>query len=145
MLYVDASVIVSALTNEAETSLSQSWFAEQETSELAISDWTITEFHSALSVKVRTRTLGASHRAAALSVFTRLSAKSLQVLPVARDDFVAAARYADYSDLNLRAGDALHLAICANYGAKLRTLDRRLGEAGARLGVESFLVSARGR
>jgi uncharacterized protein len=135
MLYVDTSVIVSALTTETDTALSQSWLARQETSELTISDWTATEFASALSMKLRTGSLGADHRAAALSMFTRLCVESLLTLPVTREDFRAAARFADRSELNLRAGDALHLAICANHGASLCTLDRRLAEAAPRVGV----------
>jgi uncharacterized protein len=135
MLYLDTSVMVSALTNEADTALSQSWLARQETSELTISDWTATEFASALSMKLRTGGLGADHRAAALSAFTRLCVESLQTLPVTREDFRAAARFADQSELNLRAGDALHLGICANHGASLCTLDRRLAEAAPRVGV----------
>jgi uncharacterized protein len=115
MLYVDTSVLVSALTNEGETTLSQNWLAKQEPSELTISDWTVTEFASALSIKLRPGSLGAKHRAAALSAFTRLSEESLQVLQVAREDFRGAARYADQSGLNLRAGDALHLAICQSW------------------------------
>jgi uncharacterized protein len=135
MLYVDTSVIVSALTTETDTALSQSWLARQETSELTISDWTATEFASALSMKLRTGSLGADHRAAALSMFTRLCVESLLTLPVTREDFRVAARFADQSELNLRAGDALHLAICANHGASLCTLDRRLAEAAPRVGV----------
>jgi uncharacterized protein len=54
---------------------------------------------------------------------------------VEREDFRVAARLADQSELNLRAGDALHLAICANHGASLCTLDRRLAEAAPRVGV----------
>jgi uncharacterized protein len=135
MLYVDTSVIVSVLTKEADTALSQIWLARQETTELTISDWTVTEFASALSMKLRTGALNADHRAAALSAFTRLCVESLRTLPVAREDFRAAARFVDQSDLNLRAGDALHPAICANHGATLCTLDRRLGEAAPRFGV----------
>jgi predicted nucleic acid-binding protein len=82
MLYVDTSVIVSALTNEADTALSQIWLAGQERSELTISDWTTREFASALSTKMRTGALGADHRAAALSAFTRLCAESFRTLPV---------------------------------------------------------------
>ena len=146
MLYIDTSVLVSALTSEADTALSQTWLAKQETSELTISDWTVTEFASALSIKLRTGSLGAQDRAAALSTFTRLSAETFRVLQVTREDFRAAARYADQSQINLRAGDALHLAICANHGARLCTLDRRLGKAASQVGVESVLLSAsRGR
>ena len=143
MLYVDTSVLVSALTNETDTSRSQTWLAEQAASELTISDWTVTEFASALSIKLRTGTLSELHRAAALSAFTRLSSESFRVLPVARDDFRSAARLVDQSQLNLRAGDALHLAICASHGAMLCTLDRRLAEAAPRGGVEALLLSAR--
>jgi predicted nucleic acid-binding protein len=135
MLYVDTSVIVSALTKEADTALSQIWLARQETSELTISDWTVTEFASALSMKLRTGALNADHRADALSAFTRLCAESLRTLPVTREDFRSAARFVDQSELNLRAGDALHLAICANHGASLCTLDRRLADAAPRIGV----------
>lgn len=135
MLYVDTSVIVSALTNEVDTALSQTWLARQETSELTISDWTMTEFASALAIKLRTGALGVDHRAAALSAFTRLCVDSFRTLPVAREDFRTAVRFADQSELNLRAGDALHLAICANHGASLCTLDRHLAQAAPRVGV----------
>ncbi|MGC2782947.1 MAG: type II toxin-antitoxin system VapC family toxin [Roseiarcus sp.] len=135
MLYVDTSVIVSALTNEVDTALSQTWLARQETSELTISDWTMTEFASALAIKLRTGALGVDHRAAALSAFTRLCVDSFRTLPVAREDFRTAVRFADQSELNLRSGDALHLAICANHGASLCTLDRHLAQAAPRVGV----------
>jgi predicted nucleic acid-binding protein len=37
--------------------------------------------------------------------------------------------------LGLRAGDALHLAVCAEHGATLCTLDQRLAEAAPSVGV----------
>jgi predicted nucleic acid-binding protein len=143
MLYVDTSVLVSALTNEINTAHSQIWLAEQPASDLTISDWTVTEFASALSIKLRTGALSTLHRAAALSAFARLSSESFQVLPVARADFHIAARLTDQSQLNLCAGDALHLAVCASHGATLCALDRRLGEAAPHVGVEALLLSAR--
>ena len=51
-----------------------------------------------------------------------------------------AARFADQYALGLRAGDALHLAICADRGAIICTLDRRLAEAALALGVETALL-----
>src|SRR5205807_6668753 len=99
-----------------------------------------TEFSSALSIKLRTGQINARHRADALAMFTRLSADSLAILPVSGLQFRAAARFADQHALGLRAGDALHLAICADHGATLCTLDRRLGEAGLALGVKTKLL-----
>lgn len=103
MLYVDTSVIVSALTNEVDTALSQTWLARQETSELTISDWTMTEFASALAIKLRTGALGVDHRAAALSTFTRLCVDSFRILPVAREDFRTAVRLTNQSSIFARA------------------------------------------
>jgi uncharacterized protein len=47
---------------------------------------------------------------------------------------------ADQHALGLRAGDALHLAICTDHGATLCTLDRRLANAGSTLGVKAMLL-----
>ena len=140
ILYLDTSVLVSALTNEPETAAVQSWLARQDARDLTISDWVLTEFSSALSIKLRTGQLGPDHRAAALALFTRLAAETLRILSVERGSFRTAARFADQSTLNLRAGDALHLAICADQGATLCTLDRRLIEAAPMVGVECRLL-----
>jgi uncharacterized protein len=140
MLYLDTSLLVAALTNETETQRMQSWLGQQDADELAISDWVATEFSSALSIKLRTGQIRAAHRADALALFTRLGTDSLTVVAVSRLQFRTAARFADQYELGLRAGDALHLAICADHGATLCTLDRRLSDAGAALGVKTMLL-----
>jgi predicted nucleic acid-binding protein len=71
-------------------------------------------------------------------MFARLTAESLTILSVSSLQFRTAARFADQHMLGLRAGDALHLAICADHGATLCTLDRRLGEVGPALGVKTL-------
>ncbi len=137
-LYLDTSLLVAALTNEAETERMQAWLAAQAADELVISDWVVTEFSSALSIKLRTGQIEPRHRADALATFMSLILVSFTLLPVTGLQFRTAARFADQYALGLRAGDALHLAICADHGATMCTLDRRLSEAAAALGVKTL-------
>jgi uncharacterized protein len=141
MVYLDTSLLVAALTNEQDTAHVQAWLAAHDPDRLVISDWVTTEFSSALGLKLRTGQFGPEHRAAALAEFARLSRESLRVLPVVRSQFRLAARFVDQSTGGLRAADALHLAICAETGAMLGTLDRQLCDAAAPLGVNAMLVS----
>jgi hypothetical protein len=140
MLYLDTSLLVAALTNEPETARMQGWLGQQPGGELAISDWVTTEFSSALSVKLRTRQIGPVHRTDALAMLTRLAMESFTVVPVLRLQFRTAARFVEQHALGLRAGDALHLAICADHGATLCTLDRRLSDAASALGLKTMLL-----
>lgn len=137
--YLDTSVLVAALTNEIRTEEIQVWLADQPVDRLAISDWVITEFSGALSIKVRTGQLTVPFRADALATFTTLVEDSLSVLPVTHADFQLAARYADQHASGLRSGDALHLAIAAHNGVRIQSLDQRLVEAAQAVGVSATL------
>jgi predicted nucleic acid-binding protein len=139
-LYLDTSLLVAALTIETNSSRIQIWLSQQAPGNLAISDWVEAEFSAALSIKLRTGQLAVEHRSRALAGFSALKFSSLTVLPVPAARFHDAARLADRYELGLRAGDALHLAICAGHGAELCTLDRRLASAGSALGVATSLV-----
>jgi predicted nucleic acid-binding protein len=139
-LYIDTSVLVAALTKEAETARMQAWLTAQAPDTLSISVWVATEFSAALSIKLRTGDIDAAHRANALAAFALLSEESFALLGVSATNFRAAALFADQSQLGLKAGDALHLAICAEHGAELCTLDRRLSGAGPALGVRTALL-----
>jgi predicted nucleic acid-binding protein len=107
---------------------------------LAISDWVTAEFSAALSVKLRMRTITPQERAIGLALMARMSRDSLTVLPVSAACFHLAAHFADNYATGLRAGDALHLAICAENGLTLYTLDQRLAAAGPPLGVPTQLL-----
>ena len=135
MHYVDTSVIVAALTIEEHTVAAQAWLNNRSSSEILISDWVVTEFSSAMSLKLRTRQIDMEGRASAQSLFKRFLSENLSLVTVMPGQFRTAALFADHHDLGLRAGDALHLAIASEYGATLCSLDRRLVEAGPALGV----------
>jgi predicted nucleic acid-binding protein len=139
MLYLDTSVLVAAMTEESHTERIQTWMAAQEARALIISEWVVTEFSAALSIKLRTLQIEPNLRSNALADFKILTTDSIAILPVSRAHFYAAAKFVDQYSLGLRAGDALHLAIAADHSATLCTLDRRQAEAGAALGVKSWL------
>ncbi len=141
MAYVDTSVLVAAVTNEAATTAAQTWLAAQPAGELTISDWVTTEFSSALAIKTRSGYLTISERNRALEAFNSMSDRSLAVAPVLRADFLVAARFADRHDVGIRAGDALHLAVALRIGAVLHTLDHKLADGAGHVGVEGRLVT----
>ena len=139
MNYIDTSVIVAALTKEPHTPRAERLLTARSDA-LAISHWTIAEFSSALSVKLRVGTINRERRDAALAAFNVMSTDSFVLLQITSSHFLSAARLADRSQQGLRAGDALHLAIAEEQGATLCTLDKRLSVAGKALGVATRLI-----
>ena len=138
--YVDTSVLVAALVRESHTPRAERWLTVGNRDELAISEWTIAEFSSALSMKLRVGSIDIEVRGAALEALSVMTHESLVLFPVTGAHFRAAARYADQHALGLRAPDALHLAIAAAQGATLCTFDKRLAAAGRTLGLATRLI-----
>jgi uncharacterized protein len=140
MLYVDTSVFVTAFTTEAGSYRMQDWLAAQNIEELTTSEWTITEFSSALSVKLTTKQIEIFHRNSALALFAHMTRSSLKILQITGTHFRSAAQLADQYALGIRAGDALHLAVAIDHNATLCTLDKRLAEGGRTTGASTRLL-----
>ena len=141
MRYLDPSLAVSLITHESFTAAAQEWLADQPPEQVAVSDWVITEVSSALSIKQRTGDLDDSARRRAQQTFDVLVHDSSTVLDVPRECFARAAEMAGRSELGLRSGDALHLAIAQHHRAQLCTRDERQAHVGSALGIDVFFLA----
>lgn len=135
MIYADTSVWVALLTQEAGTSRVEQWFGSS-SEPLFSSDWTLTEFHSAIAIKTRTGRISADQAGEVLAFFERLSAGGLTLIPVSRAAYRAAAELVDDFRRGLRGADALHLAVARELGVRrFASLDRNQSINAQRLGL----------
>jgi uncharacterized protein len=135
MIYLDTSVLVSALTLEIHTARSKQWLTAQQAGTLLVSPWVGTEFMSAIGMKLRSKTITKSDHSIARAAYLRLERDYCTVLLIGSNHFETATDIlSDYS-LGLRSGDALHLAIASYNAATLCTLDQTLFDACKALGI----------
>ena len=136
MYYLDTAVVLTLFVGESTSATVQDWLARR-SKKLACSDWGLTECASALGIKCRRGELDAEAAArtfAAINAFTR---ESCVRIACAAHHQVAAQTLLGRFELNLRAGDALHLAICRDAGTTLVTYDRLLLAGAASLDIEA--------
>ena len=142
MNYLDTSLVISLIAAEPSTTAAQEWLATHPDYGLAISDWVITEVASALSLVERAGRLVAESRTQTWSNLQALLAADLTVLPVSRQAFHSAAEMARRASLGLRAGDALHLAVAGEFGARIVTRDIAQARAAHSLGHPGHLLTS---
>ncbi|MDP2810305.1 MAG: type II toxin-antitoxin system VapC family toxin [Rhodocyclaceae bacterium] len=140
--YLDTSLIVAALVRESGTEAAKAYLSAASNEFLLASRWVVAEFSSALALKVRTGTITEAEQAAALAMFRRFAASRLRLLDVEAKDFDTAAGLCDQSATPLRAGDALHLAVCRRTGARLATFDDGMSKAAKQHGLPCDLLAA---
>ena len=136
MLYFDTSFLVPLILPEATSEKIANFVAGLAAEQLAISHWTRVEFSSLLAREVRMGGLDGQAARDADSRFETVATESFAIWLPNADDFTLAKRLLGIHETGLRAGDALHLAIAGNHGAKtFYTLDKSLLKAGKLLGV----------
>lgn len=136
MIYVDTSVIVALLTVEPRTQDMTAWYTGLGETPTC-SDWLLTEFSSALSIKLRTGQISEANAKRVRKEFELLTEGGLRIVPVSRSAFRRAAEMTGLHDHGLRAGDSLHLAVALELGAcHMATLDRTLAANAKRNGME---------
>ena len=139
MIYLDTSIVVPLIVAESGSAKARAWrdgLPTRQVRELMLSAWTITEFTSAISMKIRQREITRAEGEGALDIFHDLLMPRLNVLePIPTDFRFAETMLREFSH-GLRAGDALHLAIAVRASARqFVTLDRDLRKAASAMGL----------
>jgi uncharacterized protein len=111
VVYVDTSVLVALHLNEPNSKLAEHWYATCE-QPMVSAIWCVTEFASALGIKLRTGQINAEQSTAAWARFEKQCSNDLQLVSIEASTFHNAALLALNSGSKLRSGDSLHLA-CA--------------------------------
>lgn len=113
----------------------------QQMSELAVSAWTLTEFTSAMGIKVRNREITHSQCEAARALLEGALFPNITVVEVTPTDFRLADSMLREFSLGLRAGDALHLATASRCAARqFVSSDRKLCDVAAALGLPTTRI-----
>jgi predicted nucleic acid-binding protein len=138
MLYFDTSFLAPLILEESTSTKIEAYFAKLPAGEFYVSHWTRVEFASLIAREVRMGGLAEHDALQAIGQFDELVTESFQVLVPAVADYELAKAYIQHFATKLRAGDALHLAIASNHGAKtLYTLDAGLLNAAKLLKVHA--------
>ena len=128
-VYLDASVILAMLIEEAGTEAMVAFLAANDEALIAA------EVVSGISRLVRMGALEAEDGQARLADFDAWRGSNTTDLDIQAPDTRLASTFVRRFDLRLRAPDAVHAALCRRGGHGLVTLDRRLASAAEALGV----------
>jgi len=140
MRYADTCLLVSLFFRDAGTDAALDWLRAAGVEPIMASHWSLTEFSSAAGLRARAGQIAPKLHREALAKFRRFAARRLTLTPPEPADFERAAGLLDHFKAGLRAGDALHLAICARQGAVLCTADKMFAEAAMALGIKAEKV-----
>jgi uncharacterized protein len=135
-LYLDASVLVSLLVQDALTARAYALLRSGTPWVLVVSDFAAAEFASALGRRARMTYLGAEEARAALTDFDAWTAREAQRVETTTADVRAAEAFLRRLDLTLRTPDALNIALAQRAAAALATLDQKMAVSARALGTE---------
>jgi uncharacterized protein len=134
LTYLDTSIVLSLHLPDGRTDAVMKAL-NQLRGGFAVSAWTRTEIASALGILVRRKAITAPE---AQAIFDDAAAfcSDCQLLPVTAAAYALATRWLLDFDLGLRAGDALHAAICKLNEAQLLSTDVTLVNASEALELQ---------
>lgn len=133
-VYLDASVLVSLFVRDVNTPRADGLLREA-VPVLIVSDFGVAEFSSGVARRVRTGDLSVTDAHTAFATFEGWMARTVQRIEMVPADVTTATAFIRRLDLNLRAPDALNLAIAQRVGARLMTFDVGMEASARKLGV----------
>lgn len=134
MIYLDTSFIAPLAIAEDSSAAVEAMVMKVKPGELATGLWTRIELASLMARKLRMGELTTTDADAVRLEFLKILEESFKIILPTAADFATATKFLDTPKSSLRAGDAFHLAIAANHGArKIWSLDQGFIKAGKHL------------
>lgn len=133
--YVDTCVLLSLFFRDSGTPAALTWLEARGSERITTSHWSLTEFISAAGIMARRGDLTTELHREGIARFRRFGAARVTLETPEAADFDRAGIWLENFPSGLRAGDALHLAVCARLGTILCTADGVLADAAAVLGM----------
>ena len=137
--YLDTSFVVSALSKETRSLDALEWLNRHQTAELCTSGWIITEFASAIALKIRTGQFDQADLDVLRAQWDSYRSTNLRCVIIEDADYDVASSLIYLSSAGLRSGDALHLAICQRIGAAIITFDSGFKRAADQFGIPATI------
>ena len=142
MIYLDTNVLLSVLLTDSTTTAAETWMAQQ-TASLAISTWSIAEFHGNVALRARKKEIPSRMAAEIFEEFDTDFSGRVTTLPVTDAAHQRAAHWLRSPDCALQTADALHLAIALEYdAAAIVTFDHRFARGIEKLRIAGLKVIA---
>jgi predicted nucleic acid-binding protein len=141
LIYLDANLLVALCVAESASARVDAWLSRQVGQVIGTSQWALTETTSALGVKVRRRDMTREAAGESLRLLDNEIIPLLVLVDLPPTLFARAEILLRSFELGLRAGDALHLAICLDVDSStLATADATLFSAARQLGQAAIKV-----
>lgn len=132
-VYADASLLVPLFTADAFTPLAMAYVRAVRPA-IVLSDFASAEFASSVARKTRMAAMTSEEARTAFTSFDAWASQQTTRVQTAPSDLTAAEGFIRRLDLNLRAPDAINIAIAIRLGAELATFDARMADCARALG-----------
>ncbi len=140
MLYLDTSVVVPLCYREPVSDAVLSKLQLFAAEEVTLSDWTITEFYSAVGCMVRDKVMTPKAADKALVSLNQRLHQGIITYQLDPDDHLLAQSYMRNWRRAPKGGDALHIAVARRLNARLVTHDKVMAHHAQAFAVPTVFV-----